>query len=89
VVKNRDLYTANQEIHDIKTRYSANLHLPMANMTAYQRGTYFFAIKLFNHFPINIKNVSNETKLFTHVLKRFPLLHSFYLIEEYFNYNNK
>jgi len=89
VVKNRDLYKANQEIHDINTRYNANLHLPMANLTAYQSGPYFFGIKLFNHFLINIKNLSNETKLFTHVLKRFHLQHSFYLIEEYFNYNNK
>jgi len=64
MVKIRYLYIANQEIHDTNTRYNANLHLPMANLTAYQRGGYFFGIKLFNHLPINIKNVSNETKLF-------------------------
>ena len=49
----------------------------------------FFLIKLFNHLPINIKHISSEIKLFKRTLKRFLLLHSFYSIEEYFNYNNK
>lgn len=48
----------------------------------------FFGIKLFNHLPINIKNLPNETKLFKHASKIFLLLHSFYSIDEYFNYNN-
>jgi hypothetical protein len=60
----------------------------MANLTAYQRGAYFL-IKLFNHLPTNIKNLSSETNYSKYVLERFLPLHSFYLIEEYFNYNNK
>jgi len=59
----------------------------MAYLTAFQMGA-FFLIKLFNHLPINIKNLSNGIKLFKPALKRFLLLHSFYSIEEYFNYNN-
>jgi hypothetical protein len=43
----------------------------MANLTAFQSGAYFFGIKLFNHLPVDIKNLSNETKLFKHALKRF------------------
>jgi hypothetical protein len=65
VVKIRDLYTANQEICGINTRNNTNLHLPKANLTAFQRGAnFFFFKKLFNHIPTNIKNLSNETKLF-------------------------
>jgi hypothetical protein len=58
VVKNRDLYVDNQEIY---TRYNTNLHLPMANLTAFQTGVYFFGVKLFNHHPIKIKKLSKET----------------------------
>ena len=86
MVKKRDSYTDNQEIY---TRYNTNLHLPMANLTAFQRGVYFFDVKLFNHLPIKIKKLSKETKLFKCALKPFLLLHSFYSMEEYFNYNNK
>jgi hypothetical protein len=88
VVKNRDLHTTNQEIHSINTRYNTNLHLPIASLTVFQRGAYSFGIKLFNHLPINIKRLSNEIELFKTALKRFLLLHSFYSIEEYFNYSN-
>ena len=59
MVKNRDIYiythththTDNQEIY---TRYNTNLHLPMANLTTFQRGVYFFGVKLFNRLPIII-----------------------------------
>ena len=89
MVKNRDLYATNQEIDVVNTRFNMNLHLSMANLTAFQKGSYFFGIELFNHLPANVKNLSNEIKLFKHSLKRFILLHLFYSIEEYFYYNNK
>jgi len=75
VVKYTDLYTANQEIHSINTRYNTNLHLPMVNLTAFKGGAFFCGIKLFNQLPTDIKNLSNETKIFTQALKRFLLLH--------------
>ena len=79
-----------KEILCIKTRYNKNLNLPMAILTAFQKGAYFFlGIKLFNHLPINIKTLSKETKLLNHALNRFLLLHLFYSIEMYFNYDNK
>jgi hypothetical protein len=42
VVKNRDSYTPNQEIRGINTRYNTNLHIPMTNLIALQRGFNFF-----------------------------------------------
>ena len=48
VVKNKDLYSTNQEIHNINTRSNINLHLPVCNLTLFQKGAYFSGIKLFN-----------------------------------------
>jgi hypothetical protein len=56
VVKNRDLYSNNQEIHNINTRSNINLYLPMCNLTLFQKGAYFSGIKLFNPFPANVEN---------------------------------
>jgi hypothetical protein len=84
VVKNKDLYTINQEIHNINTRSNINLHPPMCNLTIFQKGAYFFGVQLFNHLPLKIKSLSNEVKLFKSALKRFLNLHSFYSMEEYF-----
>jgi len=49
-VKNDNLYTTNQDIHGINTKYNIHLLLSMANLTAFQKGAYFFGIKLLNHF---------------------------------------
>ena len=89
MVRNMDLYITNQEIHGINTRYNTDLHFTTAKLTALQRGgAYFVGIKIFNHLPINIKRLSNEIELFKPALKRFLLRQSFYLLEEYFNYDN-
>ena len=48
VIKNKELYTTNQEIHSINTRFNINLHLPVCNLTLFQKGPYFSGIKLIN-----------------------------------------
>jgi len=46
VVKNKDLYITNQEIHSIITSCNINLHSPVCNLTVFQKGNYFSGIKL-------------------------------------------
>jgi hypothetical protein len=87
VVKNKDLYTTNQEIHNFNIRSNINLHPPVCNLNIFQKGAYFSGMKLFNHLPLEIKSLSNEIKLFKPALKRFLNLHSFYSVEEYFEYS--
>jgi len=87
VVKNKDLYSINQEIHNINTRSNINLHLPVCNLTLIQKGAYFSGIKLFNHLPPRIKILSNEIKLFKPALKRFFDTSSFYSVDEYLEHS--
>jgi oligoribonuclease NrnB/cAMP/cGMP phosphodiesterase (DHH superfamily) len=77
VVKNFDLYTINQKIHGVTTRYKINLHISMANLT-FQKGAYFVVINLFNHLPKTLKNLPNEIKLLKNALNIFVLIHLFY-----------
>ena len=65
VVKNKDLNTTNQEIHNITTRLNINLHPPVCNLTVFQKRAYYSGIKLFNHLPLKIKSHTNEIKLFS------------------------
>ena len=83
MVKNKDLYTANQEIHNIIIRSNTNLYPTMCNLTVFQKGTYYSGIKLFNHLPLKIKSLSNKINIFKPALKRFLNLNSFYSVEEY------
>ena len=72
VVKDKDLYTTNQEIHNITTRSNTNLHPPVCNLTVFQKRAYYSGIKLFNHLPLKIKkSLSKQIKLFKRVLKSF------------------
>jgi len=83
VIKNKNLFAANQNFHTINTRYNSDLHLPTCNLTLYQRGVYFSGIKLFNHLPQTLKCLSVDIKAFKLALLRFLKQHYFYSVEEY------
>jgi hypothetical protein len=63
VIKNKHLFSTNYQTHSVHTRYKTNLHLPIANLTNFQKGAYYSGIKIFNNLPHNIKDLANETKL--------------------------
>jgi hypothetical protein len=85
VVKNKDLYKSNHEIHSFSTRHSTNLYFPTLRLTVFQKGPDYSGIRAYNHLPSHIKNLSNEMKLFKPSLKRFLLSNLFYSLDEYFN----
>ena len=65
MVKNKDQFKSNQEIHSINNR--SDLHPAMSNLATFQRGTSYSAIKVFNHLPSSIKSSSNKTELFKEI----------------------
>ena len=87
-VKNKHLFTPNNEIHKYKTKNYTNLHLPAVNITKYYKGPYILGLKAFNHLPLHKKSLVNDMKSFKTSLKRFLYHHSFYSIEEYYEYND-
>jgi hypothetical protein len=64
VAENRDLYESDSEIHNINTRFSSDLHTPTSNLTTFQKGPFYFEIKVFNHFPTSIKKTSHDINQF-------------------------
>ena len=57
VIKNKRLFYTNNQIHSIHTRFKTNLHPPTANLTKFQKGVYYSAIRIFNNLPHNTKNL--------------------------------
>jgi hypothetical protein len=86
VVNNRHLFTRNSEILNIGTRQNINLFSPRTSLTRVQKGAYCSGIKIYNYFPMELKQLPNDQKSFRSALKRFSYVNSFYLMEEYFNY---
>jgi hypothetical protein len=74
MVKNREKFKSNSEIHSTNTRDNKDFHYPTCNLTVFQKGTYYFGIKAFNNLSSSIKNLSHDTKQFSFALNRF-LLH--------------
>jgi hypothetical protein len=60
VVDNGDYFKVNSEIHNINTRTKSNLHRPISNLSAHQKGTYYSGIRVFNSLPSQVKNLSHN-----------------------------
>jgi hypothetical protein len=75
-------------MHGINTRNRSNLHQSLSCLTSYQKGPYYFGIEVFNSLPSHIKVLPPDVKQFKSALKDFLYVHSFYSLDEYFNYNN-
>jgi hypothetical protein len=85
-VKNRDCYISNSDVHTCNTRFNHNLHLPVANLTIFQKGGWYSGIKLYNHLPPMLKQLSHDTPKFKFALKKFLITNSFHAVEEYYSW---
>jgi hypothetical protein len=86
VVKNKDLFKMNSNVHTFNTRSNCELHFPVGNLTVYQKGVCCIGIKLYNHLPGILKQISHDVPKFKVALKNFLAINSFYSVEEYYCY---
>ena len=86
VIKNKDLFSTNNETHNYGTRQHLDFHYPSANLKKFQTGVHYMSVKIYNSLPIYIKNEINNTKKFESLLKKFLLENSFYSLEEFYNF---
>ena len=73
VVTNKKLFLLNSQIYDINTRYNNNLPLSLTGLTFVQKGVAYSGCKIYNHLPLQIKNILNNVPLFKSKLKKFLL----------------
>jgi hypothetical protein len=85
-VNTKYLFSTNNKIHKYSTRFNNNLHLPIANLSKFNKGAYMSGVKVLNHLPQYIKTLANDQKCFKSTLKRFLCHHSFYSMKEYYEY---
>ena len=65
VTKNKDQFLSNSQLHKINTRQTFDLYVPTANLTIYQNGVYHSEIKIYNHLPTAIKDLSDDKNKFS------------------------
>ena len=64
VTKHKDQFLSNSQVHKINTRQTFDLYVPTANLTVYQKGVYYSGIKIYNHLPTAIKDLSDDKNKF-------------------------
>jgi len=85
LTKNKDQFMTNSQMHKITTWQTFNLYIPATNLTIYQKGVYYHGIKVYNHLPKTIKDLSGDKNKFKLTLKRHLLHNSSYSLKEYFD----
>jgi len=88
LVHNRENFVTNSTIHSINTRQKNDFHTPSASLSCYQKGVRYMAVKIFNSLPIDIKNETQNIKLFRTKLKKYLISHAFYSVGEFMTFNN-
>ena len=64
LVKNREEFKLNSDIHLITTRHNNDFYLPSTQLTLFERGVYYSGIKIYNHLPSTINDLSQDIKRF-------------------------
>jgi len=86
VVKNTDLFKMKYDIHSINTSFNRDLHIVIANLAVFQKGVRYSGIKVYNHLPLTLKQLSLDIPKFEAVLKRFLFANAFYTLQEYYSW---
>jgi hypothetical protein len=70
IIKNKDQFLFNSQVHKINTRQTFSLYLPSANLALYQKGVYYSGIKIYDHLLTAMKDLSGDKNKFKVALKR-------------------
>jgi hypothetical protein len=81
-------FEVTSEMHNVNSWTRHDLHYPLSQLTVFQKGVYYDGITVFNYLPVSIKKLSINTQQFKQELKHFLFHHSFYTLDEYFNFKN-
>jgi hypothetical protein len=76
----------NLDIHSFNTRFHHDLHIAVANLAVFQKGVRYSGIKVYNHPPLTLKQLSHDIPKFKVALKRFLFANAFYTLEEYYSW---
>jgi hypothetical protein len=81
-VNNQEKFQTNSSVHNINTRNKHHLHRPTANLSCFQKNSFYSGLRIFNSLPRNITNLKNEKTKSKVVLKKYLNAHCFYSVDE-------
>jgi hypothetical protein len=86
-IKNRNLFTANSDSHNIHTRHSDDIHLLLSSLSIFQNGACFTGIKILNKLLIDLKQLVEFPTKFKGTLRRYLVFYCFYSVDVFYSMN--
>ena len=68
-VQNQQIYAANNDIHNYRTRYNKHLHFPIVNLKRCSDAPHYSAMKIYTHLPEYINVLTLDLKSFKRTLR--------------------
>lgn len=68
---------------NLRSKYRYNICIPQVNNTMFYKSTYYTAIKIYNHLPIDIKQLNGN--MFKNKLRNWLVSKVHYSLHEYFD----
>jgi hypothetical protein len=59
-----DLFQTNADVYSVNTTYKHCLHKPTADLSCFQKSTYYAGLKIFNSLSSELKSFMNEKARF-------------------------
>jgi hypothetical protein len=87
-LNNQEHFQTNSSIHSIDTSNKHHLHRPNANLSGFQKSTFYAGIRIFNRLPLSLISLKNEKTKFKVALRKYLNTHSFYSVDEFFMYKD-
>jgi hypothetical protein len=84
IVSNQENFQTNFSIHSINMRNKHHLQNPIANLSCFQKCTFYARIKIFNILPHSLTILKNEQAKFEVALQKYLNRHSLYFVDEFF-----
>jgi hypothetical protein len=84
-VDNLGSFQTNLTVHGLNRRNKTQLRRPIANLSCFQKGISYAAVKICNSLPSSISNLRNDKKQFKSAVWRYLMTHCFNVISEFQN----
>ena len=87
IINYQEVFQTNSFIHDINTR-NKHLHRPNANLSCFQKRTFYAHIKILNSLPPSVTIMKNDKPQFKAALRKYLHTQSFYSGDKFFMCKN-
>ena len=88
ILNNKEHFQTNSSIHSIDTSNKHHLHRPNANLSCFQKSTFYAGIRIFNRLPLSLISLKNEKTKFKVALRKYLNTHCFYSVDEFVTYTD-